>query len=113
MRSSRELSATTSHPRRCRSAMTMAEIMARILSEDPASSSFQAVHSASARSFDEGQGNIRKAAQIGVKLITYHCEVIPYRRNGKTTGRGGIVCDSFRLEDDWKSVPIGNEGRVT
>jgi hypothetical protein len=33
----------------------MAEIMARILSEDPASSSFQAVHSASARSFDEGQ----------------------------------------------------------
>src|SRR5689334_9173810 len=32
-----------------------AEIMARILSEDPASSSFQAVHSASTRSFDEGQ----------------------------------------------------------
>ena len=58
-------------------------------------------------------GNIRKAANIGVKIITYHCEVIPYRRNGKTTGRGGATCDSFNLEDDWKNVPMGDEGRVT
>jgi mannonate dehydratase len=57
-------------------------------------------------------GNIRKAARIGVKIIIYHCEVIPYRRNGKTIGRGGISCDSFKLEDDWKSVPMGDEGRV-
>ena len=59
------------------------------------------------REIDIIVGNIRKAAQIGVKLITYHCEVIPYRRNGKTPGRGGIACDSFKLEDDWKSVPMG------
>jgi mannonate dehydratase len=65
------------------------------------------------REIDVIVGNIQKAAQIGVKLITYHCEVIPYRRNGKTTGRGGIACDSFKLEDDWKSVPMGDEGRVT
>lgn len=58
-------------------------------------------------------GNIRKAAKIGVRIITYHCEVIPYRRNGKITGRGGTTCDSFKLEDDWKSVPMGDEGRVT
>ncbi len=58
-------------------------------------------------------GNIRKAAQTGVRIITYHCEVIPYRRNGKTAGRGGATCDSFKLEDDWKNVPMGDEGRVT
>jgi len=45
----------------------MAEIMARILSEDPASSSFQAVHSASARSFDEGQ-RFQGSADIAVRI---------------------------------------------
>ena len=65
------------------------------------------------REIDIIVGNIRKAAQIGVRIISYHCEVIPYRRNGKTTGRGGTTCDSFKLEDDWKSVPMGDEGRVT
>jgi hypothetical protein len=58
-------------------------------------------------------GNIRKAANIPVKIITCHCEVIPYRRNGKTAGGRGATCDSFKLEDDWKSVPMGGEGRVT
>jgi D-mannonate dehydratase (UxuA) len=43
------------------------------------------------RQIDIIVGNIRKAAQIGVQIITYHCEVIPYRRNGKTTGRGGVL----------------------
>jgi mannonate dehydratase len=65
------------------------------------------------REIDVIVGNIRKAAKIGVKIITYHCEVIPYRRNGKTPGRGGTTYDSFKLEDDWKSVPMGDEGRVT
>ena len=51
------------------------------------------------REIDIIVGNIRKATQIGVKLITYHGEVIPYRRNGKTTGRGGIACDSFKGEE--------------
>ena len=63
------------------------------------------------REIDIIVGNIRKAAQIGVRIISYHCEVIPYRRNGKTTGRGGTTCDSFKLEDDWKNVPMGDEGR--
>ena len=54
-----------------------------------------------------------KAAQTGVKIITYHCEVIPYRRNGNIAGRGGAVYDSFKLESDWKSVPMGDVGRIT
>jgi len=65
------------------------------------------------REMDTIVGNIQKAAQIGVKIITYHSEVIPYRRNGKTPGRGGTTYDSFKLENDWKSVPMGDAGRVT
>ena len=58
-------------------------------------------------------GNIRKASQAGVKIVTYNWQVIPYRRNGKAPGRGGSVSDSFTLEKDWKSLPIGEAGRVT
>ena len=59
------------------------------------------------REIDTIVGNIRKAAQTGVKIVTYHCEVIPYRRNRKTPGRGGTTYDSFKLENDWKSLPMG------
>jgi mannonate dehydratase len=65
------------------------------------------------REIDTIVENIRKAAQTGVKIITYNWEVIPYRRNGKTAGRGGALYDSFKLEDNWKSLPTGNAGRVT
>lgn len=65
------------------------------------------------REIDTIADNIRKAAQTGVKIITYNWQVIPYRRNGKTPGRGGTVCDSFKLENDWKSLPMGTAGRVT
>jgi len=48
-----------------------------------------------------------------VKIITYHCEVIPYRRNGKVPGRRGTTYDAFILENDWRDLPVGEEGRVT
>src|SRR5436190_23587227 len=60
------------------------------------------------REIDTIVGNIRKAAQIGVKIITYHWEVVPHRRNGKIRGRGGAAYDSFKLEKDWKSLPTGD-----
>jgi mannonate dehydratase len=56
-------------------------------------------------------GNIRTAAQMGVKIITYHWELIPFRRNAKMPGRGGATYDCFKLEDNWKSLPTGNAGR--
>ena len=31
-------------------------------------------------------GNIRKAAQTGVRIITYHCEVIPIAGTGRPLG---------------------------
>jgi mannonate dehydratase len=52
-------------------------------------------------------------AQVGVKIITYHWELIPFRRNAKAPGRGGATYDCFKLEDNWKSLPLGNVGRVT
>ncbi len=65
------------------------------------------------REIDTIVGNIEKAAQIGVRIITYNWEVIPYRRNRRTPGRGGATYDSFSLEEDWKSLPMGDAGRVT
>jgi len=58
-------------------------------------------------------GNIRKAADVGVKIITYHWTVIPIRRNARTPGRGGSTYAAFKLEDDWKSLPTGKSGRVS
>ncbi len=58
-------------------------------------------------------GNIQKASQIGVKIITHHWTVIPIRRNERRPGRGGSTYSAFRLEDNWKDLPAGEAGRVT
>jgi mannonate dehydratase len=57
-------------------------------------------------------GNIQKASQAGVKIITYHWTVIPIRRNARTPGRGGSTYASFQLENNWKELPVGESGRV-
>ena len=58
-------------------------------------------------------GNIQKAAQVGVKVITFHWTVIPIRRNERRPGRGGTTYAAFRLEDNWQNLPEGECGRVT
>ncbi len=40
------------------------------------------------RELDNIIGNIQKASEVGVKIITYHWTVIPIRRNRETSGRG-------------------------
>src|ERR1035441_644015 len=67
MRLSLELKALTTHPRRCRSDVTVAKIMARILSKYAVSSCLQVIHSADARSFDEGQPSRPAASVTSVK----------------------------------------------
>lgn len=57
--------------------------------------------------------NIRKAASVGVRLITYHWTMIPIRRNRQVAGRGGAVYPAFRLEEDWRRLPPGEAGRVS
>lgn len=65
------------------------------------------------RELDNIIGNIRKASQVGVKIITYHWTVIPIRRNTKTEGRGKSTYAGFKLEDNWKDLPVGKSGRVS
>jgi mannonate dehydratase len=64
------------------------------------------------RVLDRIIGNIQKASQVGVRIITYHWTVIPIRRNQRTPGRGGITYAGFKLEDNWKELPVGESGRV-
>jgi mannonate dehydratase len=65
------------------------------------------------RELDNILGNIGKAAQAGVKIITYHLQVIPIRRNIKTPGRGGVTYAGFKLEENWKDLPPEKSGRVS
>src|ERR1035438_6540111 len=58
-------------------------------------------------------GNIQKAAQVGVKYITHHWTVIPDRKSTTTKGRGGVTYAAFKLEDNWKDLPVGKAGRVS
>ena len=58
-------------------------------------------------------GNIQKASQAGVKVITHHWTVIPIRRNSKTPGRGGATYEAFKLESNWKELPVGKAGKVS
>ena len=65
------------------------------------------------RRLDAIMGNIQKASQVGVKVITHHWTVIPIRRNGQRSGRGGATYAAFKLEDNWKGLPLGKAGRVS
>jgi mannonate dehydratase len=58
-------------------------------------------------------GNIAKAAETGVRIITYHWTVIPIRRNRSTTGRGNVTHAGFKLEENWRDLPVGKSGRVS
>lgn len=58
-------------------------------------------------------GNIQKAAQVGVKMFTHHWTMIPIRRNGSTPGRGGAFYNSFKLETNWKDLPVESNGVVS
>jgi mannonate dehydratase len=65
------------------------------------------------RELDTVIGNIQKAAVVGVKIITHHWTVIPIRRNRETSGRGKVTYSGFKLEENWKNLPMSKSGRVT
>jgi mannonate dehydratase len=64
------------------------------------------------RHLDAIMGNIQKASHAGVKVITHHWTVIPIRRNAKVSGRGGVTYAAFKLEENWKDLPVGAAGKV-
>jgi mannonate dehydratase len=57
--------------------------------------------------------NIKKASEVGVKVITMHWTMIPIRRNGHTVGRGNSSYETFKLEDNWKDLPPTSKGRLS
>jgi mannonate dehydratase len=65
------------------------------------------------RRIDSIMGNIEKASQVGVKVITHHWTVIPIRRNTHRPGRGGVTYAAFKLEDNWRDLPVGTAGKVS
>ena len=65
------------------------------------------------RELDNIIGNIQKASQVGVKIITYHWTVIPIRRNRTMPGRGNVTYAAFKLEDNWRDLPVGQSGKVS
>src|SRR5215467_10451118 len=65
------------------------------------------------RRLDAIAGNIEKASQVGVKVITHHWTVIPIRRNSQTKGRGNVTYAAFKLEENWKDLPVGEAGKVS
>ncbi len=58
-------------------------------------------------------GNVEKLSKVGVKVITHHWTVIPIRRNAKVPGRGGVTYEAFKLESNWKELPVGQAGHVS
>ena len=65
------------------------------------------------RMLESIMGNIEKASQVGVKVITHHWTVIPIRRNSQVPGRGGVTYEAFKLEPNWKELPVGKAGVVS
>ncbi|HUD23440.1 MAG TPA: mannonate dehydratase [Acidobacteriaceae bacterium] len=65
------------------------------------------------KKLDQICDNVRKAAQVDVRIISYHWTMIPIRRNGTAPGRGDAVYSTFKLENDWKNLPVGMAGPVS
>ena len=57
--------------------------------------------------------NVRTAGQAGINIISYHWNLTPIRRNLDLPGRGGSTYSAFKLEPDWKNLPLTGAGRVT
>jgi len=64
------------------------------------------------RMLDAIRGNVQMASEAGIKMITYHWTVIPIRRNARIPGRGGSTYAGFKLEDNWRDLPVGEAGKV-
>jgi mannonate dehydratase len=66
------------------------------------------------RYLDIIRGNIMKAGEAGATLVTMHWTMIPIRRNFTVPGRGGSTYVGFKLESNWKELPVFKpSGRVS
>lgn len=58
------------------------------------------------RYLDIIRDNIRKAGAAGATLVSYHWTATPIRRNFNAPGRGGSTYEGFKLEPDWRNLPV-------
>jgi mannonate dehydratase len=66
------------------------------------------------RFLDVLRDNIRKVSQAGCTLISHHWTMIPIMRNFNVAGRGGSTYVAFKLEPDWRKLPVfPPSGRVS
>ncbi len=65
------------------------------------------------KKLDQVCENIRKARAVGVGLISQHWTAIPIRRNGSEPGRGDSSYQTFKLEPNWKDLPVTTYGKVS
>ncbi len=65
------------------------------------------------RKLDQICENIRKTRAVGAGLISYHWTAIPIRRNGTRPGRGDSIYTAFKLEKNWRDLPISPYGRLS
>ena len=57
--------------------------------------------------------NVRTAGRAGIRIISYHWNLTPIRRNREVHGRGGVQYDAFKLEENWRDLPLTSAGRVS
>jgi mannonate dehydratase len=66
------------------------------------------------RYLDVIRDNVRKAHEAGATLISHHWTMIPIRRNFTAPGRGDSTYVGFKLEPNYKSLPVNPaSGRVS
>ena len=65
------------------------------------------------RKLDQVCENVRKARAVGVGLISQHWTAIPIRRNGTRPGRGDSVYPTFKLEQNWRDLPVNPWGTLS
>lgn len=65
------------------------------------------------RKLDQVCENIRKVRAIGVGLISQHWTAIPIRRNGTRPGRGDSTYLTFKLEQNWRDLPLTAFGKLS
>ena len=66
------------------------------------------------RYLDIIRGNIAKAGEAGCTLVTMHWTMIPIYRNFTVPGRGNSTYVGFKLEPNWKDLPVyPPSGRVS
>jgi mannonate dehydratase len=65
------------------------------------------------RKLDQICENIRKTHEVGVGLISQHWTAIPILRTGTRPGRGDSSYLSFKLETNWKDLPVTEYGKLS